>query len=144
MAKQKRDLVINGDYISKSRDSLETFVVPAAQIIKNITPLDTEIFVDDARFFKYEENDPNTNINILSFGGLIVNSSADPISAGLTALVSSGSTTISSINILNGGSGYTPGSTINLSISAPIGVGSTAIVNGFSFCCWNCKFNNNH
>ena len=123
--KQKEDLVINGDYIFKSRDSLEAIVVPATRVIKNINSTDTEIFVDDAQFFKYEENDTNTSINIQRFSGLLIDSSDEPISAGFTAIVSV-SSTISSIGILTAGRGYTPNSTITLKIGNPIGVGSTA------------------
>ena len=123
-SKQKRDLIIKEDYQFKSRDSLETFVVPTSRIIKNVSPSDDQIFVDSAQLFKYEENDPNTGIVISKFEGLIIDS-IDPVSAGFTATVS-GVSTISSIGILTGGSGYTPSATITLKIGNPVGVGSTA------------------
>jgi len=123
-SKQKRDLIIKEDYQFKSRDSLETFVVPTSRIIKNVSSSDDQIFVDSAQLFKYEENDPNTGIVISKFEGLIIDS-IDPVSAGFTATVS-GVSTISSIGILTGGSGYTPSATITLKIGKPVGVGSTA------------------
>ena len=124
-SKQKRDLVVNEDYQSKSRDSLETFVIPTARVIKDISITDDEIFLDSAQLFKYEENDPNTDLVIREFEGLLIESDSDPVSAGFTASIS-GFSTVSSIGILTGGSGYTPGSTISLKIGNPIGVGSTA------------------
>jgi len=125
--KQKRDLFINEDYQPKSRDSLESYVFPSARIIKDVKPTDKEIFVDYAQLFKYEENDPNTDIKLSESGfkAFIIDSS-DPIAAGFTATVS-GMSTISSIGILTGGNGYVPNSTITLKISNPIGIGSTAL-----------------
>ena len=124
-SKQKRDLIVKEDYQFKSRDSLEPFVIPNARVIKDISTTDEEIFLESAQLFKYEENDPNTDTVIRSFEGLLIESDADPVSAGFSASVS-GFSTVSSIGILTGGSGYTPGSTITLKIGGPVGVGSTA------------------
>ena len=123
--KQKVDRYINGDYVYKSRDSIESLVYPTARIIKNFTSSATELFVDDAQFFNYEEN--NSALVISSVGGLIV-TGASPVAAGLTAIVSAGGT-IQSLSIVSAGSGYV-GSAITVSISAPsaigVGVGTTA------------------
>ena len=123
--KQKVDRYINGDYVYKSRDSIESLVYPTARIIKNLSSSATELFVDDAQFFNYEEN--NSALVISSVGGLIVTGSS-PVAAGLTAVVSAGGT-IQSLSIVNAGSGYV-GSAITVSISAPpsigVGVGTTA------------------
>jgi hypothetical protein len=71
--KQKVDLLINGEIISKSRDSIESQVYPTANIIGNLDSTDTEIFVDDASLFNYENESPinfsavvftNTNVGI--------------------------------------------------------------------------------
>jgi len=124
-SKQKRDLIVKEDYQFKSRDSLEPFVIPATRVIKDVSLTDEEIFVDSAQLFKYEENDPNTSTVIQQFEGFLVESDTNPVSAGFSASVS-GFSTISSIGILTGGSGYTAGSTITLKIGGPIGVGSTA------------------
>ena len=123
--KQKVDRFINGDYVYKSRDSIESLVYPTARIIKDLSPSATELFVDDAQFFNYEEN--NSALVISSVGGLIVTGSS-PVAAGLTAVVSAGGT-IQSLSIVSAGSGYV-GSAITVSISAPpsigVGVGTTA------------------
>lgn len=129
--KQKVDKIINGNFISKSRDSIETQIYPTAKIIRNLSATDTEIFVDNAEFFDYE-NAPSIN-----FDGIIISGSADPVSGSVVASVSN-TGTINSLTITNAGSGYT-GSSIDVSISAPprigpgIGITATAsisIVNG--------------
>ena len=123
--KQKVDRIINGDYVYKSRDSIESQIYPTAKIIKDISASDTEIFVDDARFFNYEEN--NYSISITSVEGLIVQGT-DPIAAAITATVSAAGT-ISNLTVVNPGFGYT-GSTATVKIAAPksigVGVGTTA------------------
>ena len=133
--KQKVDSKINGEIIRKTRDSIEGSVYPSARIIKDLTSFDTELFVDDANFFKYEQNQTAaysgslSPITIGSFGGLIVSGKDDPVSAALTATVSAAGT-ISALTITNAGSGYT-GTTIPVKIARPrvigVGIGSTAI-----------------
>ena len=129
--KQKVDMVLDGTIISKSRDSLESQIYPTAKVIKNFSSIDTEIYVDNAQFFNYENESP------IDFGALIVAGSSDPVSASVTSIVSSGGT-IQSLTINNPGSGYV-GSAVTVSISAPpiigIGIGTVAsasisIVNG--------------
>jgi hypothetical protein len=56
--KQKVDLIINGESISKSRDSIESQVYPTANIIKDFNTTSSEIFVDDVRLFNYENQSP--------------------------------------------------------------------------------------
>ena len=129
--KQKKDMILEGEIISKSRDSIETQVYPTARIIDNVTSADGEIFVDNAQFFNYE--DPAT----VNFDGIILPSTTDPVAAGVSVVVSSAGT-VQSLLILESGSGYI-GSALTISISAPprigVGVGTTAtatvtIVNG--------------
>ncbi len=71
--KQKVDLLINGDIVSKSRDSIESQIYPTANIIGDLDSTDTEIFVDDSSLFNYENESPinfsgvifkNTNVGI--------------------------------------------------------------------------------
>ena len=123
--KQKVDKKINGEIVSKSRDSIESQVYPTGKIINDISTTDNEMFVDNAKFFNYEE-DFSALSNIV-VGGLIVGST-NPVAAGFTAVVSAAGT-ISSLSITNGGSGYV-GSTTSISISAPhsigVGIGTTA------------------
>ena len=113
--KQKIDQKINGELVYKSRDSLESSIFPTAKIIGDFSTTDTQIFVDNADFFKY--GTPNLT------DALIVSGSPDPVSAGITAVVS-GLGTVQSLIINNPGSGYT-GNLVTLKISSPpvIGVG---------------------
>jgi hypothetical protein len=124
--KQKVDKNLGGELIYKSRDSIESQVYPTAKIIGDLSTSATEIFVDDAQFFNYEENE--SSINITSVNGLIVNTTTDPVAAAITAVVSAAGT-ISSFTITSGGSGYVGAST-DVKISAPkavgVGVGTTA------------------
>ena len=116
--KQKRDLLINDNAQSKARDSIEGQVYPTAKIIKNFNSSDTEIFVDDAQFFNYEEN--NSDIVIQDTSALLLPDTSNPVGAGLTAIVSVAGT-ITSIQVVDGGSGYTPSSSIAVQIAPPIG-----------------------
>ena len=123
--KQKADKIVNGDYVYKSRDSIEGQIFPTAKVIKNVLSTDTEIFVDDAQLFDYEEDVSGTAIS--SFSVLLVQDSG-LVSAGLTATVSAAGT-ISGLTITNPGAGYTA-TTLNVKIAAPkvvgVGVGTTA------------------
>ena len=119
-SKQKRDKIIDGVYQYKTRDILEPQVYPTSKIIKSITSGDTTIYVDSVDLFNYET--PS------SFDASIISGDPDPVSAAVTAIVSS-SGTIQSLSITNPGSGYT-GSSISAKISAPskigVGIGTTA------------------
>jgi hypothetical protein len=117
--KQKVDKIINGQYIYKSRDSIEAQIYPTAKIIRNLSTTDDQIFVDNASLFDYE------NSLEVDFDALIISGKEDPVSASVSASVSVAST-ISSISVINGGSGYTPGSTFAINIANPIGTGVTA------------------
>ena len=132
--KQKIDKIINGQAIYKSRDSIESQIYPTSRIIKNVSNSDTEIFVDNAQFFYYEENE--SAITIESVGGLII-PETELETAKISVNVGSGGT-ISGINIISGGSGYTGLSTL-ISFPSPVltgvGIGTTAsatiaIING--------------
>ena len=125
-AKQKVDKILGGEYVYKTRDSLESAVYPTGRVIKNLSATDIDMFVDDARFFNYEENE--SAIDIGSFQLLLTNTPTDPVAARLRATVSAAGT-ISSLIVVDGGSGYTSGSA-TVKIAAPknigVGVGSTA------------------
>ena len=123
--KQKKDKYVKGDIIYKTRDSLEPAIFPTAKIIGDLNVGSTDIFVDNAQFFNYEED--NYGITINTVDGLIVEGS-DPVSAAFTATVSAGGT-ISAITITNAGIGYSV-ATVPVKFSAPssigVGIGSTA------------------
>ena len=118
--KQKVDLVINGEIVDKSRPSIEPQVYPTAKIIGDFdTTTGTTgvkgFFVDDADSFFYE-----TKYGLSGFRvDALISSGEINVGAAATAIVSAAGT-ISSINITNGGSGYS--GTVDIGISAPSGV----------------------
>jgi len=123
--KQKRDKFIKGDFVYKTRDSIEPRVFPTAKVIYDVSAGTNQIFVDNAQFFNYEEN--NYAISINSVKGLLVEGT-NPVSAGITVTVGA-SGTISDLTINNVGSGYS-GTTLGVKFTAPldigVGVGTTA------------------
>jgi hypothetical protein len=110
--KQKIDQKINGQILYKSRDSIESEVYPTAKVIRDFSTTDIEIFVDDAYFFNYEENQSPTIID--SIDGLIVSGSPDSISAGATAVVSQSNTQLQYLSIGYSGSYYLTPTITNL------------------------------
>jgi len=93
--KQKVDRKINGEDVYKTRDSIESLVYPTANIIKNFSTTNTEIFVDNAEFFNYDIDSP--------FDALIVN--------GISTTASGSVELISNISLVNGFSGIITGIT---------------------------------
>lgn len=91
--KQKVDRKINGEDVYKTRDSIESLIYPTAKIIKNFSTTDTEIFVDNAEFFKYDNPDP--------FSSLIVNEISSNVNGSVEL--------ISGITLINGFSGIVTG-----------------------------------
>lgn len=72
--KQKAGKIINEEYVSKTRDSIEALVFPTAKIIRDFSDTDNQIFVDNAQFFRYEYNnldiDGGENFNALVINGI--------------------------------------------------------------------------
>ena len=123
--KQKADLVIKGDVVSKGRENIKAAVYPTAHIIQDVSPTSTSIFVDNAQFFHYEFND--YNISSVDIGALVI-PNEEPVSAAFTAVVSAAGT-ISSFDITNVGLGYSVASipiTVGIPTYIGVGIGSTA------------------
>ena len=118
--KQKVDKFIKGSIVYKDRLSIEPRIYPTSKIIGDITPSSTEIFVDDAQFFQYEDNEYNLTITN-NLDALIV-SGTDPVSAAFTATVSAAGT-IQSVTITNPGLGYTGNIPIKFANPKTIGIG---------------------
>ena len=115
--KQKTDRVINGEFVYKTRQSTISQVYPTAKIIKDVSTSDSRIFVDDVSDFTYNLGAGPYN----SLKGIVVDGKEDPSPANITATIGAGGT-ISSLSIVNGGSGYT-GSTVNVKFQNPLRVG---------------------
>ena len=126
--KQKNDLYVRGNLVSKARPVLEPKIFPTARVIGDITPSSNEIFVDNAQFFVYDNEilDVQKGSNF-EFDAFLSNHIA-PVGAEFTATVSAAGT-ISAITTNNVGAGYTV-SSLDVRFSAPksigVGVGTTA------------------
>ncbi len=124
--KQKVDKIIKGDPVYKVRDSIEPLIYPTARVIKTVNAGDSDIFVDDAKFFEYEED--ALSVTIPEISGLLIQGT-NVVAAGVSAIVSAAGT-ISGFTINDQGSGYT-GANINIKIAPPpnigVGIGTTAI-----------------
>ncbi len=133
--RQKTDIIISEQIQYKTRDSLEAQVMPVAKVIKDFSTEDTEIFLDNANLFQYEEY--AGNIGEVICDAFIIDH-ADPVAAAVTATVSTAGT-ISQIAIIDSGSGYPDGNVV-LKIANPpkvdnekygiVGVGTTATAVG--------------
>jgi len=132
--RQKKDVIISEQVQYKVRDSLEAQIMPVGKVIGNFGSSDTEIFLDDAKFFQYEEDADGSNFGEIVCDALIVDYN-DPVAAAVTAGVSVAGT-ITSLTINDGGSGY-PDGDVSIRIANPpkvdnakygiVGVGTTAI-----------------
>lgn len=126
--KQKKDIYVKGDIVSKVRPVLETKIFPTAKIIGDVTPSSSDIFVDNAQFFDYDEIILDLNQNTFTFDAFMMETSNEPVSAAFTSTVSIAGT-VSAVTIDNVGFGYTT-STIDIKFSAPkeigVGIGTTA------------------
>ena len=99
-SKQKHDRIINGVLFPKSRSSLKGIIRPQATLIKNISIDDTSIYVDNAYPIFSDVDGLNENIR-----DIIVVENRDIEAATGLANVSAASS-ISSITLVNPGSGY--------------------------------------
>lgn len=124
--KQKRDLSVNGENISKSRDILESQIYPTSRVIKSINSNSNEIFLDNIRLFKYDNEDASIN----NFDLLLYSyKNEELVSAKLSPVVSAAGS-ITSLSIIESGNGYI-GTSIDVKFSNPLvstGVTATATV----------------
>tara|TARA_S200002703_G_scaffold104775_1_gene90905 strand:- start:1474 stop:3024 length:1551 start_codon:yes stop_codon:yes gene_type:complete len=140
VTKQKHDLIVDGEIISKTRELIESQIIPTAKIISNYSNSDTQLFIDSpGPFFNYEsEENPEISVRIVS-ESLYTNQTPAEIRATV-----SNAGTISNLTIVDGGSGYTSAPTVKIQkppveISVGVGVTATATltisngsVNGFT------------
>ena len=135
--KQKSDKIINGEVVSKARDSLKSLIFPMANVIGGISTTDTQIFVDDVTLFRYE------NADITPFNALVINNASvgvgttdsvdyvEFISNFTTIQGTSGAITgISSTSSPQLGIEFTLSDITNLSAGYPIYIKNTKVGNG--------------
>ena len=106
--------------------------MPVGKVIKDFGPTDTEIFLDNAEFFQYEEDAEGSNFGEVVADAFIVDY-LDPRPAQVTSTISGG--VVTGLTIVDAGNDY-PDGDVELNIGAPsrvdnstygiVGVGSTA------------------
>jgi len=116
---QRSDKLVNNIVVGKSRTLYEPLVLPSAYIIQSVGIASTVIFVDNVKTFFDSVRENQTSINQKKIS---IISNNELISAAATAIVSSGGT-ITSVSILNGGSGYSAAPEVT--IATPVGLGTT-------------------
>jgi hypothetical protein len=111
--KQKKDSIVNGEIVYKSRNSIESQVYPTAKIIRDFSTTDDQIFVDNAQFFNYENNQiPN-----IKFDAMIIDSN----SVNTVGLVTNfKKEIIKGISKVEGSSGIITGITTTTGIGSPL------------------------
>lgn len=118
--KQREDININGNSVTKNRREYESRINPTCNLLKSVGVGETNIFVDSLETgFNYKNENP-TSISFIDQIEII--ETADKNTAIATAVVSAAGT-ISSISVNSPGFGYLENPTI--SISSPVGIGTS-------------------
>jgi hypothetical protein len=122
--RQTEDKIINELPIGKDRILYEAAITPTSYLIQPVGVGSTILRVDNVRPFFNPTNENNTSVAFQN--SVIIISQDNKVGASATAVVSIAGT-ITSIVISDGGVGYT--TTPTVSISQPIGFGTTAVQN---------------
>jgi len=114
--KQTSDKIINGRIIGKDRVQYEPLINPSSYLINKVSAGDTGVYVDNIKpFFDAQNENP-----ILNFQNQITFISQDSVvAASATATVSSTGSVVS-VDITDGGYGYTSAPTVT--IENPVGL----------------------
>jgi len=115
--KKKVERKINGEFFPKTRDSIEPLIFPVANIIKDFSTTDNEIFVDNSELFDYDLDLPATGGSD-DFNGLVIN--------GISTNASGSVELISNFNKVDGFTGVVTG------ISTSSGNGSNPLALKFN------------
>jgi hypothetical protein len=126
--RQTEDKIINEIPIGKDRMLYEAAITPTSYLIQPVGVGSTVLYIDNVRPFFNPTNESNAGgSSPLAFQNSVVIISQDnKVGASATAVVSTAGT-VTSIVISDGGVGYT--TTPTVSISQPIGFGTTAAQN---------------
>ena len=122
--RQTEDRIIDEQEVSKDRILYEAIITPTSYLIQSVGIGSTILYVDNVRPFFNPINE--NNVNVAFQNSVIIISQDDKVGASATAVVSTAGT-VTSIVISDGGVGYAITPTI--SISQPIGFGTTAAQN---------------
>ena len=110
--KQTEDKIINGVLYSKARPDLKSRVEPTAKLIKTLTTGESEIYVDNAYpiFVDVDElSEDINNIKVVDTG---------EIRAGISSAFVSAASTVSSVQVIDGGIGFYRNSNPTVAISS--------------------------
>jgi hypothetical protein len=118
--RQTEDLVTGEKTVSKDREFYEPLIYPTTYLIQPVGVGSTIVYVESLRTFFNPTNE--NNISLTFQNNVTFVSQESKVSASATSIVSVAGT-ISSINILDGGSGYETAPKV--SIQNPIGIGTT-------------------
>ena len=121
LTRQTEDMILDGKEVAKNRSLYEPRVIPAANIIKNVGVTSTQLYVDNVRPIFDSQNESDVGLTFQD--KVTLTSQVVKEGATATSVVSTGGT-ISSISIVDGGTGYD--SAPNVVISNAVGFGSTA------------------
>ena len=117
--RQTVDKIINGKLVGKDRIQYEPLINPSSFVINSVGVGSTTVYVDNIKPF-FDAQNENA---LLAFQNQVTFVSQNSlVAAAATAIVSSAGT-ISSIDITNGGFGYSSAPVVTL--QSPVGLGST-------------------
>jgi len=122
--KQLVDKIIDGEIVGKDRDHYEPLIYPSSYLIQPVGVGSTIVYVDSVRPLYNSENESS----VRTFQNRIEIVSQDSIVAAAATAIVSAAGTITSINIVNSGLGYT--FVPELTISSPVGLGTTQRASG--------------
>ena len=112
--KQRQDRILSGVLISKARPSLKSKVLPTTRLIKNVSKTDESIYVSNAfPVFNAIDKLVQSERNIQIFDD-------KEVLPGIITSVVSTSSSISSLTIGFGGTGYTNITAPNVAISSAL------------------------
>lgn len=120
--KQKRDVFIYGQPVTKVRDSIESIIRPDSAVLRSIQTNSTDILVSNTDLLLYEEE---LGDQIDSIKCRIYRPS-DSFSTAVLQVNMAGDE-VDSVTVIDGGSGYPSGTAINFNVS-PTGQRATATV----------------
>ena len=123
--KQQNDRIIDGQYVAKDRVEQEPEIYPAAYLINPVSVATSQVYVHNLRPLF----DSNNEAPITSFqNNIVINTQKVVVNPKVTATVSAGGS-VTALNIVNAGVGYTVGDVAEVSIGEPsTGTRATATV----------------
>ncbi len=128
--RQTEDKIINGQEVGKDRELYEAVINPTANIINSVSIGSTIIYVDRLRpVFDLNNENVDSNFRETIQKEITISSSEVTVGASATAVVSS-TGTIASIDVNNGGVGYSAAPDVSVGIGSITATATSTIING--------------